>query len=57
MSDRAERVDAALRERELDALLVADLVNLRWLTGFTGSNGAARRRARACGASSPTSAT
>lgn len=34
----------ALRERlhvlELDALLVTDLFNLRYLTGFTGSNGA-----------------
>ena len=26
---------------ELDALLVTDLVNVRWLTGFTGSNGLA----------------
>jgi Xaa-Pro aminopeptidase len=34
-------VEAALRERELDALLVGDPANLRWLTGFTGSNGAA----------------
>ena len=38
---RAERAAAAAAERELDALLVSDLVNLRWLTGFTGSNGAA----------------
>jgi Xaa-Pro aminopeptidase len=32
---------SALRERlvELDALIVTDLTNLRWLTGFTGSNG------------------
>ncbi len=41
MSARAERVDAELRERELDALIVASPVNLRWLTGFTGSNGLA----------------
>jgi Xaa-Pro aminopeptidase len=41
MSERAERVDEVLRERELDALIVGDLVNIRWLTGFTGSNGAA----------------
>jgi len=41
MSERADRVDEVLRERELDALLVGDLVNIRWLTGFTGSSGAA----------------
>ena len=40
MTGRVERVDAVLRERELDALLVTDLVNVRWLTGFTGSNAA-----------------
>jgi Xaa-Pro aminopeptidase len=38
---RADRVAEGLRERELDALLVSDLVNVRWLTGFTGSNAAA----------------
>jgi Xaa-Pro aminopeptidase len=38
---RAERVAAALRERELDALLVTHLVNVRWLTGFTGTNAVA----------------
>ena len=32
---------AASSERELDALLVTILVNVRWLTGFTGSNGVA----------------
>jgi Xaa-Pro aminopeptidase len=42
MSD--ERFDALierLAERELDALLVTNLVNVRWLTEFTGSNAAA----------------
>jgi Xaa-Pro aminopeptidase len=39
--DRADRVAAALAERELDALLVTNLVNVRWLTGFTGSSGIA----------------
>lgn len=38
---RGDRVQAALRERELDALLVTHLVNVRWLTGFTGTNGVA----------------
>jgi Xaa-Pro aminopeptidase len=37
--DRPDRLAARLAERELDALLVTDLVNLRWLTGFSGSNG------------------
>jgi len=40
-AERADRLEARLRERELDALLVTELVNVRWLTGFTGSNGAA----------------
>lgn len=52
---RAKRVDAAsgssgarvgrlasdLREREIDVLLVANQVNVRYLTGFTGTNGLA----------------
>ena len=41
MTGRLDRVLAELAARELDALLVTDLVNLRWLTGFTGSNGLA----------------
>jgi Xaa-Pro aminopeptidase len=40
-TDRADRVAEALEEREADALLVTDLINVRWLTGFTGSNAAA----------------
>src|SRR5512132_2020222 len=40
-TDRADRVADALQEREADMLLVSDLVNVRWLTGFTGSNAAA----------------
>lgn len=39
--DRADRVAALLTERELDLLLVTDLVNVRWLSGFTGSNAVA----------------
>src|SRR2546430_2070903 len=31
-----------LRERDLDALLIVDLLNVRYLTGFTGSNAALR---------------
>jgi Xaa-Pro aminopeptidase len=37
---RADRVAERVGERELDALLVTDLVDVRWLTGFTGTNGA-----------------
>jgi len=35
---RADRVADRFAERELDALLVSDLVNVRYLTGFTGSS-------------------
>jgi Xaa-Pro aminopeptidase len=38
---RADAVEAALEERGTDALLVTDLANVRWLTGFSGSAGAA----------------
>ena len=38
---RAESLASDLAERDLDALLVTDLVNVRYLTGFTGSNAAA----------------
>ncbi|MEA2252527.1 MAG: Xaa-Pro aminopeptidase [Solirubrobacteraceae bacterium] len=40
-TDRADRVADALEAREADLLLVTDLYNVRWLTGFTGSNAAA----------------
>jgi Xaa-Pro aminopeptidase len=40
-SERAERLVADLREREVDVLLVATPVNVRYLTGFTGTNGIA----------------
>jgi Xaa-Pro aminopeptidase len=39
--DRADRVSRRIEERELDLLLVTDLTNVRYLTGFTGSNGMA----------------
>ena len=39
-SERGDRLVALLREHELDSLLVTDLVNVRYLTGFTGTNGA-----------------
>lgn len=38
---RADRVAARLAEREVDLLLVTDRVNVRYLTGFSGSNGLA----------------
>jgi Xaa-Pro aminopeptidase len=35
---RAERVVARFPEKEIDLLLVTDLTNVRYLTGFTGTN-------------------
>src|ERR687893_1083855 len=37
---RREALRERLRELQLDALMVTDLLNVRYLTGFTGSNGA-----------------
>jgi Xaa-Pro aminopeptidase len=37
---RADRLAELVAERELDQLFVSDLVNVRYLTGFTGTNGA-----------------
>ncbi len=39
-ADRRAALKAKIAERELDALLVTNLVNVRWLTGFDGSNAA-----------------
>jgi Xaa-Pro aminopeptidase len=39
-SARAARVVELLGERELDSLLVTNLLNVRYLTGFRGTNGA-----------------
>lgn len=39
-SRRRESLRDQLRNRDLDALLVTDLLNVRYLTGFTGSNAA-----------------
>ena len=36
---RSDRLAGLLDERELDCLLVTDMVNVRYLTGFTGSSG------------------
>jgi Xaa-Pro aminopeptidase len=41
MSGRAQRAIGLLGEAGVDALLVTDLVNVRYLTGYTGSNGLA----------------
>jgi Xaa-Pro aminopeptidase len=38
-TERTDRLAGRLRELELDALLVTHLVNVRYLTGFTGTNG------------------
>jgi Xaa-Pro aminopeptidase len=41
MSDRAGRLAALLPEAEVDLLLVTNLVNVRYMTGYTGSSGLA----------------
>ncbi len=41
MSDRSERLVDLLGAQEVDLLLVTSLVNVRYLTGYTGSNGLA----------------
>jgi Xaa-Pro aminopeptidase len=40
MDSRGERLAALVAERGLDRFLVTDLVNVRYLTGFGGTNGA-----------------
>ena len=40
MRGRGDRLEQLLVERELDRMLVTDLTNVRYLTGFTGTNGA-----------------
>ncbi|MEA2451079.1 MAG: Xaa-Pro aminopeptidase [Thermoleophilaceae bacterium] len=40
MSGRPDRLVALLEQRSLDALVVTNLVNVRYLSGFTGSNAA-----------------
>jgi Xaa-Pro aminopeptidase len=39
--DRAERLVSRFTDAAIDAMLVTDLVNVRYLTGYTGSNGLA----------------
>jgi Xaa-Pro aminopeptidase len=40
MRGRGDRLEQQLAERELDRMLVMNLLNIRYLTGFTGTNGA-----------------
>jgi Xaa-Pro aminopeptidase len=46
---RVKRIAAQVRERGLDALLVTGQVNVRYVTGFTGSSGLALVVARGAG--------
>ena len=39
MRGRSERLEQLLKEAELDRFLVTELTNVRYLTGFTGTNG------------------
>jgi Xaa-Pro aminopeptidase len=39
MRGRGDRLAGLLAEREVDRMLVTDLANVRYLTGFTGTNG------------------
>jgi len=41
VSDRVERLAALLQDEGVAAMLVSDLVNVRYLTGYTGTNGLA----------------
>lgn len=41
VSDRAQRLTEILRETGVDVLLVTDLANVRYLTGYYGTNGLA----------------
>lgn len=40
VSARRQRLRLRLADAQLDAMLVTDLVNVRYLSGFTGSNAA-----------------
>ncbi len=40
MRGRGDALERALGEHELDSILVTNLLNVRYLTGFTGTNGA-----------------
>ncbi|HWC47436.1 MAG TPA: Xaa-Pro peptidase family protein [Solirubrobacterales bacterium] len=40
MRGRGDRLEQQLAERELDRMLTLNLLNIRYLTGFTGTNGA-----------------
>jgi Xaa-Pro aminopeptidase len=40
-TDRTDRLVSLLPDAEVDAMLITELVNVRYLTGYTGSNGLA----------------
>ena len=41
MAERADRLEAAVHAAQLDAVLITDATNVRYVTGFTGSSGLA----------------
>jgi Xaa-Pro aminopeptidase len=41
VSDRAQRLSELLADAGVDVIAITDLINVRYLTGFTGSNGIA----------------
>jgi len=39
MTNQISRLQSAMRQRGIPGILVSDIINVQWLTGFTGSSG------------------